>query len=178
MENGVRGIRSFGELHYAQNDTNCSSLPCICPKLWTYGQNNSFLLKQVHGGTVVKIVTMEEYDVFWKCCTERKVPFFTHQADAKKPTSWAFLLGLPEMPVEKIQYALAEHGSIPDDIKPMNIRSKKLLEHKNFILYFTKGTISASNTGAFFRFRYFDIEKFQFRDSDINIGIGRLKKKI
>jgi hypothetical protein len=33
---------------------------------------------------------------------------------------------------------------------------------------------SASNTGAFFRFRYFDIEKFQFRDSDINIGIGRL----
>jgi hypothetical protein len=45
------------------------------------------------------------------------------------------------------------------------------------MINFLEFTCSASNTGAFFRFRYFDIEKFQFRDSDINIEIERLKKR-
>jgi hypothetical protein len=49
-------------------------------------KNNSFLLNQVHGSTVVKIATMDEYDAFLKRSTERKVPFFTHQVNAKKPT--------------------------------------------------------------------------------------------
>jgi hypothetical protein len=95
-------------------------------------KNNSFLLKQVHGGTVVKIAIMDEQDAFLKRCTERKVPFFTHQVDAKKPTR-IVLLGLLDMPVKEIQEALAERGIILDDIKPMN---------KNFILYFAKGTMT------------------------------------
>jgi hypothetical protein len=73
-------------------------------------KNNSFLLKQLHGGTVVKIATMNEYDAFLKRCTERHVPFFTHQVDAKKPTR-IVLLGLPDMPVGEIQEALAEASS-------------------------------------------------------------------
>jgi hypothetical protein len=58
-----------------------------------------------------------------------------HQVDAKKPTR-IVLLGLPDMPANEIQVALAERGIIPDDIKAMNICSKKLLEHNNYILYF------------------------------------------
>jgi hypothetical protein len=81
---------------------------------------------------------MNEYDAFLKRCTERHVPFFTHQVDAKKPTR----IVLPDMPVGEIQEALAERGIILDDIKPMNIRSKKLLEHNNYILYFAKGTMT------------------------------------
>jgi hypothetical protein len=104
-------------------------------------KNNSFLLKQIHGDTVVKIVSMDEYDAFLKRCNERQVPFFTHQVDAKKPTR-IVLLGLPDIPVNEIQEELAERGIIPDDIKPMNIRSKKLLEHNNYILYFAKGTMT------------------------------------
>jgi hypothetical protein len=46
--------------------------------------NNRFLLKQVHGGTVVKIASMKEYEAFLKRCVERKIPHFTHQVDAKK----------------------------------------------------------------------------------------------
>jgi hypothetical protein len=46
------------------------------------------------------------------------------------------------MPVKEIQEALAERGIIPDDINLMNIRSKKLLEHNNYILYFVKGTMT------------------------------------
>jgi hypothetical protein len=42
------------------------------------------------------------------------------------------------MPVGEIQEALSERGIIPDDIKPKNIRSKKLLENNNFILYFAR----------------------------------------
>jgi hypothetical protein len=37
------------------------------------------------------------------------------------------------MPVNEIKEALAERGVIPDDIKPMNIRSKK---------YFAEGTMT------------------------------------
>jgi hypothetical protein len=80
-------------------------------------KNNSFLLKHIHGGTVAKIATMDEYDALLKRCTERHVPFFTHQVDAKKPTR-IVLLGLPDIPVGEIQEALAERGIIPDDIKP------------------------------------------------------------
>jgi hypothetical protein len=58
-------------------------------------------------------------------CTERQVLFFTHQVDVKKPTR-IVLLGSPNMSVEAVQEALAERDIIPDDIKPMNIRSKKL----------------------------------------------------
>jgi hypothetical protein len=104
-------------------------------------KNKSFLLQQFHGGTVVKITTMDEYDAFLKRCTERHVPFFTHQVDARKPTR-IVLLGLPDMPVNGIQEALAECGIIPDDIKPMKIRSKKFLEQNNFIHYFARGTMT------------------------------------
>jgi hypothetical protein len=130
-------------------------------------KNNSFLLKQVHGGTVVKIATMDEYDAFLKRCTERKVPFFTHQVDAKKPTR-IVLLGLPNMPVNEIQEVLAERGIIPDDIKPMNIRSKKLLEHNNYILYFAKGTMTTcklrdikaiNNVIVIVRWAYYDAKR-------------------
>jgi hypothetical protein len=58
-------------------------------------KNNSFLLNQIQGGTVVKIATMDEYDMFLKRCTEGQVLFFTHQVDAKKPTR-IVLLGLPD----------------------------------------------------------------------------------
>jgi hypothetical protein len=104
-------------------------------------KNSSFILKQVHGGRVVNIATMDEYEAFLKRCTERHVPFFTHQVDAKKPTR-IVLLGLPDMPANEKQEALAERGIIPDDIKPMNIRSKDLLEHSNYILYFAKGSMT------------------------------------
>jgi hypothetical protein len=46
------------------------------------------------------------------------------------------------MPANEIQVAQAERGIIPNDIKAMNIRSKKLLEHNNFILCFAKGTMT------------------------------------
>jgi hypothetical protein len=110
-------------------------------------KNNCFLLKQIHGGTVVKIATMDEYDAFLKRYTERHVPVFTHQVDAKKPTR-IVLLGLFDMPVNEKQEALAERGIIPDDIKLMNIRPKKLLEHNNFIFYFAKGTLTTRKLRA------------------------------
>jgi hypothetical protein len=72
-------------------------------------KNNSFLLKQIHGGTIVKIATMDEYDAFLKRCTERHVPCFTHQVAAKKPNR-IVLLGLPDITVSEIQEALAERG--------------------------------------------------------------------
>jgi hypothetical protein len=53
---------------------------------------------------------------------------FTHQVDAKKPTR-IVLLGLPDMPVKEIQEALSECVIILDDIKPVNIHSKKLLDY-------------------------------------------------
>jgi hypothetical protein len=36
-------------------------------------KNSSFLLKQIHGGTVVKIATMDEYDTFLKCSLKKKL---------------------------------------------------------------------------------------------------------
>jgi hypothetical protein len=76
-------------------------------------KNTSFLLKQVHGGTVVKNATMDEYDAFLKRCNERQVPFFTHRVDAKKSTR-IVLLSLPDMQVNETQEALAER-----DLSPM-----------------------------------------------------------
>jgi hypothetical protein len=39
-------------------------------------KNNCFLLKQIHGGTLVKIATMDEYDTFLK--RKRQVSFLMH----------------------------------------------------------------------------------------------------
>jgi hypothetical protein len=33
----ISSMRSYGELQYAQNDTDCSSLAFIKPKLWPHG---------------------------------------------------------------------------------------------------------------------------------------------
>jgi hypothetical protein len=70
------------------------------------------------------------------------------------------------MPVNEIQEALAERGVIPDDIKPMNICSKKLLEHNNFILYFAKGTMTTGKlrdikaiNNVIVRWAYYDAKR-------------------
>jgi hypothetical protein len=102
------------------------------------------------------------YDAFLKRCTERKVPFFTLQVNAKKPTR-IVLLGLPDMPVTEIQEALAERGIISDDMK---IRSEKLLEHKNYILYFAKGTMTTGKlrdikaiNNVIVQWAYYDVKR-------------------
>jgi hypothetical protein len=99
-------------------------------------KNSRFLLKQIHGGTVVKIATMDVYDAFLKRYTERHVLFFTHQVDAKNPTR-IVLLGL--------------------DIK---------LEHNNFILYFAKGTMTTGKlrdikaiNNVIVRWAYYDAKR-------------------
>jgi hypothetical protein len=103
----------------------------------------SYLLQQIKGATVVKIATVAEYRVFLSRCKERKIPHFTHQVDAEKPTR-IVLLGLYDMPVEEIREALAIHSVVPVDIKPMRIRHSRFLEHNNFILYFKKGTMTTA----------------------------------
>ncbi len=106
-------------------------------------KQDSFLLQQIRGGTVVKITTIAVYEAFLKRCVERQIPHFTHQVDAKKPTR-IVLLGLPNTPVEEIREELAKQGVVPEDIKPMRIRNSKFLEHNNFILYFKKGTMTTA----------------------------------
>ena len=106
-------------------------------------KQDSFLLQQIRGGTVVKITTIAVYEAFLKRCVERQIPHFTHQVDAKKPTR-IVLLGLPNTPVEEIREELAKHGVVPEDIKPMRIRNSKFLEHNNYILYFKKGTMTTA----------------------------------
>jgi hypothetical protein len=76
------------------------------------------------------------------------------------------LLGLPDMPINEIQESLAERGIIPDDIKPTNIRSKKLLEHNNYILYFAKGTMTTGKlrdikaiNNVIVRWAYYDAKR-------------------
>jgi hypothetical protein len=89
-----------------------------------------------------------------------------HQVDAKKPSK-IVLLGLPDMPANEIQVALAKRGIIPDDIKAMNICSKKLLEHNNYILYFAKGSMTNGKlrdikaiNNVIVRWAYYDAKRY------------------
>jgi hypothetical protein len=101
----------------------------------------NYLLKQIYGATVVKISNLRDYNTFLERCVGQKIPFFTHALDSKKPLR-IVLLGLPNMPVEDVKQALAENIIFPEDIKLMSIKKSRLLEHNNFILYFSKGSIT------------------------------------
>jgi hypothetical protein len=58
-------------------------------------------------------------------------------------------------------------------IHPVNYLSQNFFNHIFFqILH---GKTRAFDIGILSRFRYFDIENFQFRDSDINSDIGNIQ---
>jgi hypothetical protein len=74
-------------------------------------KNSSFLLKQVHGGTVVKIATMNEYDAFLKRCTDRHIR--SMQKNIPESSCWAFPI------CQQTKYKKPwRRGIIPDDISP------------------------------------------------------------
>jgi hypothetical protein len=101
----------------------------------------NYLLKQVYGATVVKNSNLNDYHTLLTRCIDQKLPYFTHALDTKKSLR-IVLLGLPNMNVDDLKESLAEKGVNPDEIKPMNIKNSKFIEHNNFILYFPRGSIS------------------------------------